>query len=1103
MKLIVPTKLTRPICRRVLPRDRLFDALECSREKKVIWISAPAGSGKTTLVANYINSHNPPCIWYQIDEGDVDLATFFYYLGLATRNATPRNHKPLPLLTPEYHQGIPVFAKRFFEQLAARLMSKTSPHSHDGNVNSAIVFDNYQDVPEDSAFQTIINAGLESIPQEINVFILSRSDPPPAYARLRAAGEMRILGWEDIRLTADESNAIAMLKAGPDLPDKTLSHLYHTTDGWVAGLVLLMEGMGIKDFSLEFNPGLQLEEIFGYFASELFDRSSIENRAFLLETSFLSKMDARMAEALTGNANARRIFSDLNRRNYFTNTYTSSEHTFQYHALFREFLQAKAVSTLPLEQLRQVRLRAARVLEANGYGEDAVNLLFDAKEWPEATRVILNLAQGLISQGRWQTLQSWIDSIPDSVNEDQPWLNYWKGTCRFPSSPEKSMGYFSKAFEQFKSTKDSAGAFLALSGMLDSVNFRLDTFFELDRLIEMMDELRKEYPQFPSREIESHVVNSMLNALTLRQPFNPAWNQWEDRGFALLRDITDVDVALHILCGLAFYRLFLGEIEKVKPILESIHQRVDAGQASTLAILSLRDLQAFYLWLSADFEKNRTAAENGIALAESSGIHIMDIFLYGHGSAGALSNGDIAVAGEYLDKMLSAIHMMPCKYGEFFYHNLKAWKYLLEGDLAQAASHADHGLEFGRAMGRPLMTPAPHLVKAMIMHQLMDDEKAFEHLSEIRKNSGSTTLFQVDFMTFLIEAQIALDNGDESGGRDFLSKAMGIGREHGYVNSFFWVGSMMARLCMKALEAGIETDYVRSLILKRNLIPDVPVLHLENWPWPLKIYTLGHFEMIRDDSLVSFSGKVQQKPLLLLKAIIAFGGNNVKEEQLCDAIWPDTDGDLAHRSFETTLYRLRRLIGKDNVVHLKEGRLTLDMQSCWVDAFALDQILNEAEKMFETVRRSPVDSQQSRITAAQAIRLVQRAIDLYKGHFLEAEPEGSWLISPQERLRAKYIRGITALAGYWEYAGDLDMATKCYEKALEVDDLAEEFYQHLMRIHCLLGRRTNAIEVYDHCRSLLNAKIGIEPSPKTRAILSNFHNEKPVTFGKQKSVGIR
>ena len=107
-----------------------------------------------------------------------------------------------------------------------------------------------------------------------------------------------------------------------------------------------MESLRIKDFNYHLPCGPPREEIFAYFATELFDRRSQEDKAFLLETSYLPEMSARMAEDLTGNTNARRIFFDLNRKNYFTYRYASSEHSFQYHPLFREFLQVKAKATI-------------------------------------------------------------------------------------------------------------------------------------------------------------------------------------------------------------------------------------------------------------------------------------------------------------------------------------------------------------------------------------------------------------------------------------------------------------------------------------------------------------------------------------------------------------------------------------------------------------------------------------------------------------------------------------------------------------------------------------------------------------------------------------
>jgi len=167
-------KITRPTLPKVFPRKRLFRLLDQDRRYPVTWVSGPPGSGKTTFVATYLDARKLPCLWYQVDEGDADIATFFYYLGLAAKKAAPRIKQPLPLFTPEYQFGIPSFAKRYFENLYTRLKPP-----------SVIVFDNYQEVPADSPFHEMIRNGLSEIPRNIRVIVISRADPLPVFTRLQ------------------------------------------------------------------------------------------------------------------------------------------------------------------------------------------------------------------------------------------------------------------------------------------------------------------------------------------------------------------------------------------------------------------------------------------------------------------------------------------------------------------------------------------------------------------------------------------------------------------------------------------------------------------------------------------------------------------------------------------------------------------------------------------------------------------------------------------------------------------------------------------------------------------------------------------------------
>ena len=108
-------KVIRPVLTEVFPRKRLFSLLDQMREHPVIWVSGPAGSGKTTLINSYLETRKIPCLWYEVDEGDSDLATFFYYLGQAAKRAAPRKKSSLPLLTPEYIHDIPPLQTAFLK----------------------------------------------------------------------------------------------------------------------------------------------------------------------------------------------------------------------------------------------------------------------------------------------------------------------------------------------------------------------------------------------------------------------------------------------------------------------------------------------------------------------------------------------------------------------------------------------------------------------------------------------------------------------------------------------------------------------------------------------------------------------------------------------------------------------------------------------------------------------------------------------------------------------------------------------------------------------------------------------------------------------------
>lgn len=1065
-------KITRPRIKNALPRERLFSLLDRSGSTPVMWVTGPGGSGKTTLVASWLDARNLPCVWYQIDEGDVDMASFFYYLGMAAKKAAPRYRKPLPLLTPEYLLGIPTFTRNYFENLYARLKPPF-----------AVVFDNYHNAPEQSQLHDIVNTTMSHIPEGIEVIVLSRSEPPVAFTRLQANGSMTLVGWNELRFTLEETKQLIELKGKWKPTDHSVKELHARTEGWAAGLVLLLEQARQGDAGPELTgrlAELSREAVFDYFAGEIFNSLDSETTDFLLMSSFLPKMTVHMAEKMTDQDNAGHILSILNRNNFFTEKLQTTDPTYLYHPLFREYLMMQMKASVNPAGLLRVQRRAAVVLEEAGQIEDAIGLYLQTSDWESAIRLILGHTQTMMVQGRNKTLEGWFSSLPREIVAASPWLLYWSGMYRMGFDLAGARKVLEQAFIRFTELNNHSGMVLSWSSIIDAVIYEWDDFYPLDELIaEYFEKIEKALPE-SSPEVQMRAINAIGLALFIRRPDHPRTEEFIERSVLFsLNNNTDYS-GLPALMSANIYYSWIGKFSQCDVLLGEVKRLSSSFQASmTDQILAGVMLAGKHLWDATSAEESEKRISEGLRVGTTTGLHFWDHMLFALGIYASLIRCEMNKAEWYLEEMRS--RLIPSRKGTYVaYYMLNCLYKFLKGNFTEALNSAESGLMFQEKTGYMFARIVLLHEMAHVLHALKE-KGAQEYLEQALDMAVLTKSTIFEFGCRLTRALFAFDGGQDKDGVELLREALLLGRKHSYYSLLWWWDpAAMSRLAVKALEYGIETDYVTDLIRIRKLMPEEPPVHLENWPWPVKIYTLGSFRIELSGKPVVSTGKVQKKPLELLKFVIAAGGRDVPEEWMIDALWPEAEGDAGHKSFENTVARLRKLLGSEKYLLLQEGKLTLDPRSCWVDAWAVGRIIRAAQEEWKKGAR-PSD---------RALELAEKALSHYIGPFLAGETNKAWVVSPREKLKSNCIKMVGLLVFHWKSRGAWGKAIEYLTKGLEIDELAEDLRRDLMVCYRKAGRVIDAIKTYHHFREVLARSIGMEPSDAMEALYREMSQKK-------------
>src|SRR5215471_7642116 len=388
-------------------RPRLAGRLDEGLSQRLILVCAPAGSGKTALLAAWASGGRWPVAWLSLDEGDNDPARFWRYVAAALERSRPGISGRIgPLLGP---------ALQSFEGVVAVLVNELADCPPAGQ--ALLVLDDYHLIGARQVHASV-QFLLGYLPPGLHLVLAARSDPPLRLSRLRAG---------DLRFTEAEAAALLRGAAGaaaPGLTGSAVEALTARTEGWAAGLRLA--GLSLQSQS---DPDAFVAAFSGshryvldYLAEEVLDGQDPQVREFLLETSVLERLSGDLCDAVTGGSGGQAMLERIERAGLFLLPLDEVRGWWRYHHLFAGLLQARLRAGQP-GRARALHRAAAAWHAQRGLGDDAIRHAVAAGEPALAADLVERHFDAVYFTGENATLQRWLSSLPAEAARSRPRLS--------------------------------------------------------------------------------------------------------------------------------------------------------------------------------------------------------------------------------------------------------------------------------------------------------------------------------------------------------------------------------------------------------------------------------------------------------------------------------------------------------------------------------------------------------------------------------------------------------------------------------------------------------------------------------------------------------
>lgn len=439
---ILTTKLYHPPQHpHLVPRPRLMSKLGEALHHgcRLTLVSAKAGSGKTTLVSEWLHRQDQPVAWLSLDANDNDPQRFISYLVAALQQL---DSKAGQVVLSQLESPVLPKAETLIVDLINDLATSLSPF--------IFVFDDYHLIQDEWVHQAV-GFLIEHQPPGMHLILITRVDPPLPLARMRGRGQVSEIRDRDLRFTEAEAGQFFNDVMDLDLSAGVVSTLEERTEGWIVGLH--MAAISLLGYKPDGDITAFIERFGGtdrfvldYLMEEVLDQQTSIIRDFLIDTSILNRMCGDLCDALrfgsaesSGKAAVLRIQPDeavngdsqiileqLERMNLFVISLDNERRWYRYHHLFADLLKSSLRACRPAEDIRELHRRASKWHQNKGSLEEAMEHTLAAQDFGRAAELIDEYYFNLFSHSEVPLLLGWIDKLPEDIVLGRPWVDVYR-----------------------------------------------------------------------------------------------------------------------------------------------------------------------------------------------------------------------------------------------------------------------------------------------------------------------------------------------------------------------------------------------------------------------------------------------------------------------------------------------------------------------------------------------------------------------------------------------------------------------------------------------------------------------------------------------------